>query len=357
MKKGRKKLFAMLLTVVMSAVVFCGCGKEETPDITVTFMNGETELGKVTAKAGETISDYAQFEVVDNTEFLGWYETPSFLDSSLKELSKDTFTADTVLYGSFKNTNVAEDTRLWYVVGTGTSKVLLDSNWAGTVDDVVKEACQLKATGNATNEFSITLDMYAGDQFQVIHDWSWDGQKGFGAFTTIDTTQMENGGGLGGSAATSNVNVIMDGNYTITLTTDPENPAQDTMVITRNGDASVAADDAKEEVPEEPAYVVNENTSVVVKGSWVSDWSENKDLERVEGTNTFKITMDLEANTELYFMVWDNGEDTGLGLKGENVKDNASKAFLDDAYNVKVLDAGTYTFTVDADKMELTVTK
>lgn len=355
MKKKMKKILSVALTVIMSAMMLCACGEAEAADITVTFMNGEAELGKVTAKAGEVLTDYAQFETVENAEFLGWYETPTFLESSLKDLTIATFEADTVLYGSFKNTNVAEDTRLWYVVGAGTSPVLSASSWAGSVDDTVKADCQLTATGNATNEFAITLDLYAGDQFQVIHDWGWDGQKGFGAFTTIDETQMENGGGLGGSAATANVNVIMDGNYTITLTTDPDNAAQDTLTIVRNGDASASAP-VKEEV-EEPAYVVNENTSIVVKGSWVSDWSENKDLTRVDGTNTFTITLDLDAGTELYFMVWDSGEDTGLGMNGSNVADDGSRALLEDAYNVKVLDAGSYTFTVDADKMEISVTQ
>lgn len=355
MKKKMKKILSLAVTLVMSAMMLLACGAEEAADITVTFMNGEKELGKVTAKAGEVLSDYAQFETVENAEFLGWYETPTFLETSLKDLTTDSFEADTVLYGSFKNTNVAEDARLWYVVGAGTSPVLSASNWAGSVDDSVKTDCQLVATGNATNEFAITLDMYAGDQFQVIHDWGWDGQKGFGAFTSIDEAQMENGGGLGGSAVTSNVNVLMDGNYTITLTTDPDNAAQDTLTIVRNGDASAAAPEKEE--TEEPAYVVNENTSIVVKGSWVSDWSENKDLERVDGTNTFKITMDLDAGIELYFMVWDNGEDTGLGMNGSNVADDGSRALLEDAYNVKVLDAGTYTFTVDADKMEISVSK
>ena len=355
MKKKMKKILSLTLTFLMSVMMLCACGEAEAADITVTFMNGEAELGKVTAKAGEVLTDYAQFETVENAEFLGWYETPTFLDSSLKDLTTATFDADTILYGSFKNTNVAEDTRLWYVVGAGTSPVLSASSWAGSVEDSVKADCQLVATGNAKNEFAITLDLYAGDQFQVIHDWGWDGQKGFGAFTTIDASQMENGGGLGGSAVTANVNVIMDGNYTITLTTDPDNAAQDTLPIVRNGDASTDASNI--EVEEEPAYVVNENTSIVVKGSWVSDWSENKDLERVEGTNTYKITLELEAGTELYFMVWDSGKDTGLGMNGSNVANDGSRALLEDAYNVKVLDAGSYTFTVDADKLEVSVTK
>ena len=47
---------------------------------------------------------------------------------------------------------------------------------------------------------------------------------------------MESGGGLGASADTANVNVLMDGNYTITLTTNPSNKVQDTLIVTRNGD-------------------------------------------------------------------------------------------------------------------------
>lgn len=357
MKKKVKKILSMALTFIMSVMMLCACGNSGAEDITVTFMNGTTELGKLTAQAGEVLKDYVQYETVEGFEFLGWYETPTFLESSFKDLKTATFDADTVLYGSFKNQNVAKDTRVWYVVGAGTSPILVNSNWAGAdVEDAAKEACKLVETGNATNEFSITLDMYAGDQFQVIHDWSWDGQKGFGCFTTIDETQMENGGGLGGSAETSNVNVLMDGNYTIVLTTDPDNAAQDTLSVVRNSDATVDASKVEKE-PEKPAYEVSENTSIVVKGSWVSDWSENKDLERVEGTNTFKITMDLEAGTELYFMVWDSGKDTGLGMNGSNVKDKASKALLEDAYNVKVAETGTFTFTVDAEKMEVAVTQ
>ena len=357
MKKKIRKFWGLVLAIATVVMSLCACGnepaKEEKATVTVTFMNGETQLGQLTGTVGEVLADYAQYETVEGYEFLGWYETPTFLETSKKDLATATFDKDTTLYGSFKSTNVAVDTRKWYVVGAGSSPVLAASNWAGSVDDSVKEACQLKATGKATNEFSITLDMFAGDQFQVIYDWQWNGQKGYGRFTTIDNTQMENGGGLGGSDATSNVNVIMDGNYTITLATDPDNELQDTLVVVRNGDPV----GGKEDVSKEPEYTVSETTGIVVKGSWVADWSENKDLARVEGTNTFKITMELDAGIELYFMVYDNGADTGLGMNATAVTDDASKALLEEAYNIKVKDAGTYTFTVDADTMTITVTK
>ena len=354
MKKKMMKLWGLLLALTTMMMLVCACGNAKE-QVTITFMNGDTQLGQVTAYKGEAVADYAQFEQVDGYEFWGWFETPTFLETSKKDLATDTFEEDRTLYGSFKSTAVAEDTRLWYIVGTGSCPELAASNWAGSVDDSVKEACQLKATGNATNEVAITLNLYAGDQFQVIHDWAWDGQKGYGTFTEIDNTQMESGGSLSGADSKANVNVIMDGNYTITLTTDPDNALQDTLVVVRNGDPTADAAPVEEET--ESAYVVSEATGIVVKGSWVSDWSENKDLTRIDGTNQFTITMDLDAGIELYFMVYDNGADTGLGMNGSAVVDDASKALLEEAYNVKVSEAGTYTFTVDADTMTITVTK
>lgn len=352
--KRMKKLLGVILTCAAMVMSVCACGASpEKEAITVTFMNGDTQLGQISGSAGETLSDYAQYETIDGFEFLGWYETPTLLETSKKDLASATFSKDTTLFGSFKSLQVAEDTRVWYIVGTGGNPNLAASNWAADVDASVKEACQLKATGNTVNEFAITLNLYEGDQFQIIHDWAWDGQKGYGCFTSIDDSQMANGGGLSGEDSKSNINVLMDGNYTVTLTTDPDNALQDTLTIVRNGDAT---EKAKEPEPEK-VYEVTDATGIVVKGSWVSDWSENKELTRVEGTNSFTISLDLAAGTELYFMVFDNGEDTGLGMNGSAVTDEASKALLEEAYNVKVATDGTYTFTVDAETMTITVEK
>lgn len=367
MKKNRKKILGMLCASVLMVTALTGCtkieetmatqdSKETATEITVTFMNGEEQLGIVTAQAGEVLAkeSYATYEEMAGTEFLGWFETPTFLASSQKDLSVVTFEESTTLYGSFKSTVVEADTRAWYLAGTSSKGVLKDNNWANSsVEDAIREQFRLIETGDVQNEFEITIDMYAGDQFQVIHDWAWDGQKGFGCFTTIDTTQMENGGGLGGTSSTSNVNVIMDGNYTITLTTDPNNKLMDTLVVTRNGDpVGVAVEE------EEEPYVVSESTQLMIKGSWVADWSEVKELTREEGTNTYQITMELEADTEVCFMVYDNGTDTGLVLKEANVTDEAALALIkSNGNNVQVAEAGTYTFTVNADDMSVTLTK
>ena len=372
MRKRNLSILAALVLSLALALSLCACGGngaantqtdqtgdtgdsgQNTPEpatYTVTFMNGDTKLGEVKVAEGEKAAGYESFEDQPDSEFLGWFETPTFLESSRKELAELAITGDMTLYGSFKSTNVAEDTRAWYIVGASTSGgVLAGSNWANAgVAEADREAFRLQPTGNAVNEVSITVDLYAGDQFQIVHDWQWDGQKGFGAFTEIDETQMANGGGLGGSSDKSNVNVIMDGNYTITLTTDPDNPVQDTMSIVRNGDPVSA--------PE--TFKAGPDTSVSVKGSWVEDWSDLRELTRVEGEgNVFTIEMELDAGTQLCFMVFDGGVDTGLVLKDENVTDEASRALLGDAGgNVVLAEAGTYTFTVDADTMSVTVAK
>lgn len=249
MKKLLKRTAGLIMAVALTVAALCGCGRNkpgtgndakssEESILKITFMKDESVLGTAEVKEGAVLSknDYEKYETGGDVEFMGWYETPAFLDASKKDLSKDTFTKDTVLYGNFKSNSVSEDTRIWYIDGTSDKGSLKESNWAGAnVEDSVKSEFELKSTGN-NNEFAITIDLYAGDQFQVIHDWSWDGQKGYGYFTGLDNAMFESGGGLGESNNTSNVNVIMDGNYTITLTTNPDDEAHDTITITRNGD-------------------------------------------------------------------------------------------------------------------------
>lgn len=362
MKKQLKKLAMCIALCLTTVLVACGSAggvgdiSDETAveaakqeQVTVIFKNDSDTLGTISINAGDMVTGYEEYENLDGYEFLGWFETPTFLATSQKDLSTVTFSESTTLYGSFKNLNVKEDTRKWTIVGAGTSPALAASNWN---NNCASSSVKLVATGNEVNEFALTVDLFEGDQFQVIHDFKWDDQRGYGWFSELDAACFENGGGLGGSDKTSNVNVIKDGNYTITLVTDPDNSAMDKLTIVRNGDPV----DSKAEV-ETKEFVIGESTQVVVKGSWVADWSENKELSRMDGTNSYTITMELEAGTELYFMIWDSDEDTGMGLKGAAVTDDASKALLEAADNVKVAEAGTYTFTADLDAMTISVAK
>jgi len=68
--------------------------------------------------------------------------------------------------------------------------------------------------------------------------------------------------------------------------------------------------------------------------------------------------MELEADTEVCFMVYDNDTDTGIVLKESNVSDEASLALMkSNGNNVQLAEAGAYTFTVNADDMSVTVAK
>lgn len=364
-----KKILALLLCAIMT-LSLCACGSKgednrtnndtqntpvatEAPDITLTFVNGSTVLGTLTAKAGQLVTGYEQFETQEGYVFEGWFKTPTMLASSACDFSTAVFNENKKIFGAFRSLAKSADTRSWYIVGEGSSKVLRTSSWAGSsVEESDRKLCQLNATGNAVNEFAITLDLYAGDMFQLIYDWQWDGQKGFGTFTDIDASMFESSGSLSGESSKANVKVLMDGNYTVTITTDPDNDKYDEIKVVRNGDAAPA------EVIEKAPFVVTETTQIVMKGSWVADWSENIELTRIKGTDTFTATKELAAGTELYFMVWDNGADTGIGMNSSAVTDASSQALLKEgAYNVQVSEAGTYTFTVDADSLTIVITK
>lgn len=243
-----RKKGLLLIGTILTLGLLTACGSSAAPEgeaeassaetITVTFLNQDETLGTATAAAGEILDpiSYEAFTTVDGATLNGWYETPSFLESSKKDLSVDSFTKDTTLYGDFEYDEVAEDTRHWYIAGTSATGSLGLNNWATDLSDEEKAQFELVPTGNKTNEFALTIDLYTGDQFQIIPDWSWDGQKGYGKFTGLDESEMKNAGGLDGSDEKSNLEVLTDGNYTITLTTNPDNEVQDTLTIVRNSD-------------------------------------------------------------------------------------------------------------------------
>ncbi len=352
------KILSLIMGMALLIGMLAACGKEKdtpTPEptnetkkqITITFRNGATELGKISIDPETAVTDYEKFENQEGFEFLGWYETPSYVEASKKDLSKDTFKYNTVLYGNFKSTEVTQDTRSWYIVGDGSGSVLKSSAWAGgDVNDDAKKACQFTLKDEKKNIFTIDIDLFEGDLFQIVNNWQWDGQVGYGFLKGVDESLMISGGGLDGSAKKSNTKVVKDGNYTITLITDVDDANRTEVTVVRNGDPKTEAQ----------KWTPSEKSGVAVKGSWVADWSEIKMFERKEG-NKFTLTMTVEAGTEFYIMAYDDGKDTGIGMKYAAVKDEASKALLEEADNIKVKDAGTYTFTVDLDTLEVTVTK
>lgn len=369
MKKLARRLSVLLILVLCLNMFACG-KDDDKEEYTITFMNGETTLGTATVKEGETLdkADYEKYESLDGFTFNGWYGAASFLEESKLDLATATFTKDKNVYGDFRSANAKEDTKKYYIVGQSKEKKgdLEGSQWAGaSVSDTDKEKFLLTKADGA-NEFSITMDLYEKDMFQIIADWKWDTQIGNGYIVSPDDTLYKAGeGGLNADTKKTNTEILKDGNYTITLTTDPDNEGATEVKIVRNGDAKAAGNTgAEQETTAAPASSVSSSltgtdANVRTKGSWKDDWSDIKKLDKVEGTNNWTITMDLKKDTELCFSGYDGDKDTGLIMKEPNVKDDASKKLLTptDGNNIKVAADGSYTFTVNGDTLDVTITK
>ena len=366
MKRG-KKLITAGLTFFVAAGILCGCGAANGTTAasqvhTITFYNGDTELGTAEAADGQVLdkASYEEFENQKDLKLIAWYGTKNFMDASQINLESNTFSEDTNIYGKFQSENLTADTRSWYLVGQSDGGSLKASAFGGTsVDDATKAEFQMLPVQSVQNGFSITIDLFAGDEFQVIPDWSFDEQRGFGYLKDYDESCMECGYSTSGENGKANISVLADGNYTVTITTDPDNGAMDAIATVRNGDAKTAPEAVEEtEQAALPAYAWTEKTGVKLKGSWVDDWSDLKDLERQGETAEYAITMDMEAGTSFGAEIFEDGADAGVFLASECVSEEASKAYIDTAeHNITVKDAGTYTITVNIEQMSITITK
>lgn len=116
------------------------------------------------------------------------------------------------------------DSRDYYLVGDGKG-TLKDSGW-----DQTKDLESLKFTKDTSikdeNVYTIEAELYGGDQFQIIHDFAWSGQKGFGIVERAgDEGKDQNGNTVlletAGGGATPNILVAegADGKYELTLKT------------------------------------------------------------------------------------------------------------------------------------------
>lgn len=86
----------------------------------------------------------------------------------------------------FQSNQVVEDTRSWAIVGNGTSKVLSTSGFGNTIN-----AEHLLTKADKKNEFSITLDLEVGDEFQFAINSSWANQRGGGYLETTSKDGTE----------------------------------------------------------------------------------------------------------------------------------------------------------------------
>ncbi len=357
MKKFR--LITLLLVAAMAISLLSGCQPEaKEVKYTVAYMDGDTVLKTEEVVEGGKATSWTPTK--DGQTFVGWFATPTM---SVEFDFNKAITENTKVFAGFSA--YQEDTRQWAIVGSGKGDLLLSSNWG----KVIADAHKLQKTGD--NEYSITIDLYAGDEFQFAINTSWHHKRGYGYLDTVkDAAGNEaftGSGGIGETAAKGqNIKVAQDGNYTITLHTHPgddyydESNANysdankevfnlsdyDKITWVRNGDA---------------AELSSSITNFYIKGAGITLWGDlyNDATGFAKVGDTHTLTIYLKADEEFMFtsLVTENGV-SAVGseyIKFENL-DEASQALFTGKGNIKATKAGTYTFTYNEKTKVLSAT-
>ena len=358
MKKATKWAGIIIASAVCvtSVAMLAACSNDDPKpkEYTVTYYDGTTVLEKQKVKEGEKATKWTP-EKPDYT-FVDWYATPNFahlfpFDEPVNE--------DKSAFAQWTSATQSEDTRTYYIVGSGTSPILMASNWGKGTSDKHK---MTKTEGK--NEYTYTVDLYEGDkfQFEITGTGDWQNQRGAGYLTETklsDGTEVFSGAQTIGdnSAYRLDVKCEYSGNYTFTLTTHPDddtyesnhpsyseankeafniNPL-DTISWVRNGDA-----------PE----ITEKITDYFIKGSGITNWKNmvNASTKMTNNNGVYSLEVYLKANEEFMFASqFTVGADVSEGnvyIRASNL-DEASKAYVGQnaSYNMLAKASGTYTFT------------
>lgn len=365
--KRTVKLLGLLLVVAMvisSMVIFVACdnGQNDTKEYTVTFYDGESVLKTENVKEGEKVESWTPSK--DGYTFEGWYATPNFshkfdFDSAISENKS--------VFAQWSSAQQSADTRDFYILGSGSSKILAASNWGKVFDETTK---MTKAADK--NEYTYTVDLQKGDQFQFAINDSWHNQRGFGYLETLtleDGTEVFSGTGTLGENAAYRMNIKCElaGNYTFTLTTHPDddtyektnasysesnkeafniNPL-DSITWVRNGDVSETSD------------VV---TTYYIKGAKITNWKDfyNNATQLVAENGVHTLSVYLREGEQFMFTSLNtiDGE-SSVGteyLRGSNLDDAAKAYITTEGGDMFAKASGTYTFTYTESTKVLSVT-
>lgn len=357
------KKLKILLAVTFLSAGLASC-KPKVVQHSVHFKDGETVLRTVKVDDGAKVSRPTDLETKSGFEFRGWYATPTFShDFDFEKVIKE----ETTVFGAFSQ--FVEDARDWYILGSGKSNLLVESQWGTKITPTMK---LVKTEGK--NEFKITTDLLVGDEWQFGGP-DWIHKRGYGY---LETTKLPDGtvafsgsGGLGEVTAKGrNIKVELAGNYTITLTTSPgddyydvdqPNYTEETKEIynigvfdrisfVRNGD---------------PMVVQEAVTDYYIKGAKITDWKDvyNNLTKMKRGENDI-YTQDLylvKGEEFLFTSTNTVGDVVSVGtsyLRYTNL-DEASKPLFTagGGQNLVVVDDGTYSFSYNAKTEVLSVTR
>lgn len=361
MKKLKWIAMALVLVLGMAAFAACKPDEPETPVFTVTYYDGTTVLKTEEVEEGGYATDWEP-EAKEGMEFSDWY-----VDAGLNrvfDFEGEAITADKSLYAGYVAVGT-DDTRTWAIVGSGQGDILSSSAWGTVITDV--HALE-KTEGE--NEFTITLDLYEDDQFQFATDTSWMNQRGFGYIPLADRTMtvdgeevtpFSGGGGIGETAdKQSNITVEYPGNYTLTLTTYPDEDYYDDNV--NNGLVSISNFDTITYEYNGPAAELSSTvTEFYIKGQDITQWGDmyNPDTQMTRVGSTYTLTVYLKAGDQVMFTSLNVDRETGESTVGTtyinvtNLDEESASLFTAAGNNMTVNTSGEYTFTYDADSKTL----
>ncbi len=239
--------------------------------------------------------------------------------------------ANTVKVTYSEEFSLAPETRptTWYILGNGNVKGSVLNTAAWGLKDEVKQKLADKGDG----VYEITLDLYVGDMFKICSNASWSNEHGYACI--VDPAEN--------FKDSNNVEVLIAGNYTLTLTVDAEDETKDTITWVRNGDATggEVAD------PEVFAYAI--------KGSKITGWADKTDAQYLmtKGADgKFSLTIELFANDEFMFVAYEQ-KDSALSALTKYIKsdvltaDSAEQVAAKAGGNFTTSANGTYTFVFD----------
>lgn len=345
--------------------------KEETEEKegvhTVTFYDSDatTVLDEVQVEDGAVVEEFIPEK--EGYVFSGWFATPQM--SHKFDFSK-AITEDLSLFAGF--VSYVEDTRSFAILGSGSSPVLMESNW-GKVIGEAQTMTKEEVTG--ANVYSITVDLMEGDEFQFAVDSSWSDQRGYGYLAAIEqdgVEYFENAGGLGENAVKkANIKVKVAGNYTFSLTTYPGEDTYDTedAYYTEEGKENFNYN-AYDTITwtyngESESDGVEYQTDYYIKGAIVTDWQDvyTEEMKFVEENGVYTLTIDLTEGDEFLFTtLLTSGDTQSIGneyVRFINIAEDDSESLSyvsgTESANMVAKASGTYTFTYDASTKILTV--
>lgn len=367
----KKKIIAIMATcaAVTASVGLAACDTEDNSTYyTVTYMDGNSVLKTEKVKEGEVPAAYTPTKD-GGYEFVDWFATPS------KNHRYDTtavITQDVTVYAGFTLYRV--DTREFYVLGSGQSELLFTSNWGKIITDSHKLT---KAADK--NEYSITMDIKEGDQFQFARDGEWSNKRGFGYLSALtDASGKEVFSGQGSvyddSSKGSNIVCEYSGNYTLTLKTYPNEDYYNTegtgYTEERKEIYNLGTYDKIEWVRN--GDVVNDSVTVTdfyIKGASITGWKDmyNSSTQMVNNGGNYSMSVYLKEGDQFMFTSRvtkiANGKTsvaTGADYIKSNALDTASQAYVDgysdNGGNMTAKASGTYTFTYNSTAKTLSVT-